>query len=386
MNPIEPFRLLTLIACLGSILAFGQANIPVRPYGEEAPLKLAVAGLTHGHVNWVFGSAARGDTEILGIAEPDREVARKYCEQYGYPMERVYPSLEELLAATQPEAVAAFGTIRDHLAVVAACAPRGIHVMVEKPLAVSLEHAEKMAALARQHGIRLITNYETTWYPTNHEAYRMVVVDSAIGPIRRITVRDGHRGPKKIGVPEEFLEWLTDPELNGAGALTDFGCYGANLITWLMDGKRPLRVTALTAQLQEENNPRVEDEAIILLEYEDAVGLVQASWNWPIGRKDMVVYGLYGAVYADNRHDLRLRMAEGYDGFKETTETLPERNAPFNDPFLYLRAVVRGELDPGPFDLSSLENNLVVMEILDAAMRSAREGRSIPLAAAPEKP
>lgn len=344
---------------------------------SENPLKIGVAGLTHGHVGWVFGSAARGDIQITGIVEPDREVARRYCGQYGFPMEKVYDSFEELFAAGAPEAVAAFGNIYDHLSVVEACAPRGVHVMVEKPLAVSLDHARKMAELARRHGIWLLTNYETTWYPTNHRAYQRVKRDSLIGAIRKIEVQDGHRGPVKIGVQPEFLSWLTDPELNGGGALPDFGCYGANLITWLLDGQRPQSVTAVTRQLQGENNPNVEDEALILLTYPEATGLIQASWNWPIGRKDMAVYGLKGVVYADNRHRFRVRMAEGYDGFDETTETLPELGAPLNDPFLFLTAVVRGQLLPGPADLSSLENNLTVVEILDAARRSAREHRTI---------
>ena len=138
----------------------------------------------------------------------------------------------------------------------------------------------------------MLTNYETTWYPTNHEAYRLIKENNTIGDLRKIIVRDGHRGPKKIGVDAEFLEWLTDPTLNGGGALTDFGCYGANLITWITDGKRPKSVTAITAQQQAENNPKVEDEAIILLDYEDMIGVLQASWNWPIGRKDMEIYGL----------------------------------------------------------------------------------------------
>jgi len=340
---------------------------------------VGVASLTHGHVNWVFSSAARGDIEIAGIAEPNREVARKYCEQYGYPTDRVYESLEAMLDAENPEAVSAFGTIYDHLDIVKACAPRGIHVMVEKPLAVNLEHAREMAALARENNIHLLTNYETTWYASNHEAYRRAVGDSAIGAIRKIRVRDGHRGPKKIGVPPEFLAWLTDPELNGGGALTDFGCYGANLITWLMNGQRPESVTAITRQLQPENNPEVEDEAIVLLEYPGAAGIIEASWNWPIGRKDLVIHGLTGSVFADNRHDFRVRIAEGYDGFREESLRLEERPAPLNDPFLYFTAVVRGNIHPDPMALSSLENNLIVMEILDAARRSAEAGKTVKL-------
>jgi predicted dehydrogenase len=180
-------------------------------------------------------------------------------------------------------------------------------------------------------------------------------------------------------VDPEFLEWLTDKELNGGGALTDFGCYGANLMTWLMDGQKPLSVTAITQQQQPENNPKVEDEAIILLKYNDAVGIIQASWNWPIGRKDMEIYGLTGVVYADNRNQLRIRNSEGYDGYTEETLELGERRAPFDDPFSYLRAVLQGTVEPEAYDLSSLENNLLVLEILDAARRSAVSGKTVTL-------
>jgi predicted dehydrogenase len=346
---------------------------------QEPPLKIGVIGLTHTHVHWIFESEKRGEIKITGIVEPNRELARRYAEQHGFSMDIVHNSPVELLSEGKPDAVTAFGTIYDHLGVVEFFAPRGIHVMVEKPLAVNLEQAEKMAVLARKHNIHLLTNYETTWYPTNHRAYELVNSEGIIGPIRKVVVRDGHKGPKKIGVDKEFLEWLTDPDLNGGGALMDFGCYGANLMTWLMEGRRPLSVTAVTQQQQVENNPAVEDEAIILLQYKEAVGVIHASWNWPIGRKDMEIYGLNGAVYSDNRHDLRIRIPTGYDTFTEESMKLPERSAPLDDPFSYFKAILGGKVTTSPYDLSSLENNLIVMEILEAAKRSAATGKSIPL-------
>ncbi|MEM6320893.1 MAG: Gfo/Idh/MocA family oxidoreductase [Bacteroidota bacterium] len=343
---------------------------------QNTPLKVGVIGLTHTHVHWILGREDIGDIEIVGIVEPNRDLAQRYAQQHGYSMDLVYNTMEELLAATQPEAVTAFGTIYDHLAVVETFAPKGIHIMVEKPLAVNLDHAKMMAALAKKHNVHLLTNYETTWYPTNHKAYDLVQQDS-IGAIRKVVVRDGHRGPKKIGINSEFLDWLTDPVQNGGGAIIDFGCYGANLMTWLMKGKRPNSVTAITQQLQLENNPKVDDDATIILTYDDANATIQASWDWTIGRKDLEIYGLTGVIYADNRHDLRVRMAEGYDGFRETSKKLEELSSPFNDPFAYLAAVIDGEIEVQPTDLSALENNMVVMEILEAAVRSAKEGRTI---------
>lgn len=347
---------------------------------QDQPVKIGVVGLTHTHVHWIFNSDTNYKAfEIVGIVEPNKTLAKRYAEQYKFDMAMVYDSLEDLIEATQPNAVTAFGTIYDHLNIVETCAPLGIHVMVEKPLAVSLKHANKMKTLAKKYNIHLITNYETTWYPTNHKAYEIIQQDSIIGDLRKIIVRDGHKGPKKIGVDAEFLEWLTDPELNGGGALMDFGCYGANLVTWILNGEKPESVTAITAQQQAENNPMVDDEAIIILKYKDMVAVIQASWNWPIGRKDMEVYGLKGVVYADNRNDLRIRIAEGYDGFEEEKLKLEEREAPNNDPFVYFSAIINGEITPNDYDLSSLENNMIVMEILEAASKSAITGKTVKL-------
>ncbi|MCD7976954.1 MAG: hypothetical protein LUG51_07280 [Tannerellaceae bacterium] len=62
---------------------------------------------------------------------------------------------------------------------------------------------------------------------------------------------------------------------------------------------------------------------------------------------------------------------------KEVKENAPELQAPFNDPFYYLKAVVRGEVEIAPYDLSALENNLIVVEILEAAIKSAKTGQVI---------
>ncbi|TRX60887.1 Gfo/Idh/MocA family oxidoreductase [Fulvivirga sp. M361] len=350
--------------------------LSVHGIAQNDPLRIGVVGLTHSHVHWIFGSEKKGDIKIVGIVETNRDLALRYAEQYEFPMGMVYRSMEEMIEATRPEAVSAFGTIYEHLEVVEKAAPLGIHVMVEKPLAVSLEHAKKMGALAKKHNIHLLTNYETTWYPTNHKAYELVRNDS-IGAIRKVIVRDGHKGPKKIGVDHEFLEWLTDPVQNGGGAITDFGCYGINLTTWLMNGEKPYAVTAVTQQQQPENNPNVDDDATIILKYASANAIVQASWNWPIGRKDMEVYGLKGVIYADNRHDLRVRVSEGYDGYSEVSYKLKERSAPLDDPFSLFAAVVKNEITLEAFDLSSLDNNMIVMEILDAAIKSAKSGKTV---------
>lgn len=348
----------------------------MKAQNNTTPVKVAVIGLTHTHVHWILGREDRGDIEIVGIVEPNRDLAQRYARQHGYSMDLVYDSMEELMQHQRPEAVTAFGTIYDHLSAVEFFAPKGIHVMVEKPLAVSLEHAKKMKKLANQHGIQLLTNYETTWYGSNFKAYDMVHKDQIIGKIRKIVVHDGHRGPKEIGVNKEFLDWLTDPILNGGGALTDFGCYGANLATWLMKGERPESVFAVTQTNKPDIYPKVDDEATIVLKYPGTQVIIQASWNWPVSRKDMEVYGETGQIIADNGSTLRYRLGDDHTEVK--LEGL-RKESPRDDPFTLLAAVVRGELKPLPTDLSALENNMIVMEILEAAKKSAKTGKLVRL-------
>jgi predicted dehydrogenase len=281
-----------------------------------------------------------------------------------------------MLDTVRPDVVAAFGSIYQHLQVVEACAPRGIHVLVEKPLAVNMEHARRMGQLAKQHAIHLLTNYETTWYASNHSLYHMIHAENRIGPIRKIVVCDGHRGPQEIGATPEFLEWLTDPVQNGGGAVIDFGCYGANLITWLMGEQLPNKITCSIQKMKPDIYPHVDDDATIILDYERSQGIIQGSWNWPIGRKDIEVYGQTGFIHAPDRAIIRYQMISEAS---EVTQRLEPQPAPFDDPFAWLAAVVRGSVTVGKDDLSGLTNNLAVVQILDAARESARTGRSIHL-------
>jgi predicted dehydrogenase len=365
LKSLAAFFAFCLLA-LASLPAAAQAS-------PAAPLRVGVAGLTHAHVHGLLGRAKRGDIVIVGIAEPNRALAERLTKSYGLPMSMVYPTLAEMLAKTKPEAVTAFGSIYEHLGVVQACAPKGIHVMVEKPLAVNMDHARQMQALAQKHHIHLLTNYETTWYGSNRQAYQLVQ-DHALGDIRKLVAHDGHQGPKEINVNKEFLDWLTDPVQNGGGALIDFGCYGADLMTWLMHGERPLSVTASALHIKPDVYPKVEDDVTILVTYAKAQGVIQASWNWPYARKDLEVYGQTGSVVALDRDHVRVRRSEKEPAKEETVAAPP---APYDEPFAYLAAVVRGT---APEDvLSSLPTNMLVVEILDAAREAIKTGKTVQL-------
>lgn len=341
---------------------------------EGEPLKVGVVGLVHTHVHWILGREKYGDIEIVGIVEPNLDLAQRYSEQHGYSMDIVYNTLEEMVEATQPEAVTAFNRIIDHLSVVEYCAPKGIHVMVEKPLAVSWEDAQKMIDLADKHSIHLLTNYETSWYGSNYAAYKMIYEEQKIGDIKKIIFYTGHPGPIEIGCNEEFVEWLIDPVLNGGGALTDFGCYGANLATWYMKGAQPQTVSCITQQFKPDKYPKVEDEATIILTYPKTQVIIQASWNWSHNRKDMEIYGKTGYIYCKNGQDMEVLEKEEDGPFTMTAEPLAKG---IHDPFAYMTKVVKEDYPVEPFGLSSLDNNKVAMQILEAAKQSSETGEIV---------
>ena len=128
---------------------------------DGEPLRLAVAGVSHGHLWEVISRLDRGDFKIVGVAEKDDYLREHNGLRDKLDPNLFYADLGEMLDKTHPEAVIVYEPIHDHLRVVEACAPRGIHVMVEKPLAVNNEHATRMASLAREKNILLLTNYET---------------------------------------------------------------------------------------------------------------------------------------------------------------------------------------------------------------------------------
>lgn len=368
------YLLTNLLLCLIYFSVALAANSQSASSAEK-PLTVVMAGLSHGHSSWIF-NRKETDVQIVGIYEPNPVLVKQFSERYKLDESLFYSNLEEMLNKVKPSGLLAFGSIYDHLEAVREAAPRGIHVMVEKPLAVSQEHSEEMADLARTHQIHLLTNYETSWYPTTTKTKKVFEQEpESMGEIRKMVFHHGHKGPKEIGVGKEFLDWLTDPKLNGGGALVDFGCYGANIMTYLMKGQRPTAVTAVTRTFKPETYPNVDDQVTIIVDYPDAQGIIQGSWNWPFDRKDMEVYGERGYVITKDAENMRLRSPEtnGEIELKANAEEL----GVYRDPFSYFKDVIEGKLKFEKYDLYSLENNLMVVEILEAAKKSAATGMTV---------
>src|SRR3984893_18153055 len=353
----------------------------------EPPILVAILGLLQGHVKG-FLAALPGNqaATLVAVVEPQEPLAKEYAAKYHLDAKLFYTDLEKMLVEQHPDAALVYTTIADHRKVIEIAARHGVSSIVEKPLATTLEDALAIRAVARSSSTRerpvhVLVNYETTWYASNQEVIGQAAAGK-FGELRKVVVHDGHEGPKEIGVGPEWLPWLTDPAQNGAGALFDFGCYGADLMTVLMHGQSPVSVTAVTQTDKPEIYPRVDDDATVILRYPNAQAVLMPSWNWSFARKDMEVYGNAGYAITVGAERVRVR----YRGDKAEPDTpliaspLPAAHA---DSLGYLAAVLRGQVQPNG-DLSSLETNIVVMQILDAALRSSRSGNTITLAPLPQ--
>ncbi|MGZ3758052.1 MAG: Gfo/Idh/MocA family protein [Mucilaginibacter sp.] len=339
----------------------------------QGKFKVGIAGLNHDHIYGILNEYKKGNVNIVGIAEPNQQLWTKYQKLFNLPDSLFFADMKTMVTKRKPVIVLGYNAVANHVDIVELCAPLGIQVMVEKPLAATLTQAKRMEELANKYHIKVLTNYETTWHPSVHEAYNLISKDS-IGGIRKMIAHDGHQGPRAIGCSEEFLSWLTDPALNGAGALNDFGCYGADMMTWLMKGQKPIAVYAIAKHYQPKVYPKVEDEADIVIEYPTATGYIEGSWDWPFSIKDLEVFGETGYLHAVDRDNLVMRRRENIKSIREV-KPIP---APQNEAVPYFNAVLSKALS-GDDDRSSLKYNMIVMEILDAAKRSINEGKRIVL-------
>ncbi len=365
------------------LMLVGALLLAAAQAASAAPIKVAIVGLEHGHVGGFFSKSAltpaggilsRPDVQLVAVVDTDKVLFDRYAARYHLPQSMRFDTIAEMVAKTHPQAALVFTAPDKHRTIVEQCAKLGVNVMMEKPLAITYADALAMQKASETGHIHVLVDYETSWYSSNTEAYNLVK-SGALGPVVKTVIRDGHQGPKEIGVQPEFLSWLTDPKQGGDGALIDFGCYGPDLMTWLMDGQVPTSVFAVTKRIKPDIYPRVDDEADIVLNYPNAVAIIQGSWNWPFALKQMDVYGKTGYAKAMDPTAIEVRKKGEEAGVVGTGTPLV---APYDDPLHYLEAVLSGAVDEGN-SVSGLKTNVTVSEILDAARRSSLSGKAVSL-------
>lgn len=331
---------------------------------------IAVVGMVHSHVWGHLSKMIAGEpARLVGVAETE-PVLIEDAIKAGLRRELVHSDWRKMLAETKPLVVWAFVENNRHLEIVEYCAPRKIHVMFEKPLASTYADAKAIAALAKQHGIKVMVNYQMAWWPTMH-ALKTKLDSGDLGTVWRLHGIVGHGGPGgPVGRNKFFFDWLTDPVQNGAGALMDFGCY--NALWSLMYLGKPTSIFAHTIQLRPDEFPKVEDSSAILLTYPKGVALLEGSWDLPQSYQQVELFGLKGSVIADRR-EASFRPA------RQQAQTLPNPALePYQlEPIAYMLHCIRTGSDPA--GMVSMEFNVGVNEIIEAAKLSVESGKPVSL-------
>lgn len=359
-------KLVLLLLCIGLL-------VQVR---AQQKLRVVISGLSHDHVNRILEKGRTGEIQILGVVEPDKALCAKKKAAYGIPDVVFMDDLSGALKKLQPDLVMVFSSPVEHLAAIEKSVSRHIPVMVEKPLCFSYEDAVKIKALSDRYATKVFTNYPSLWYTSFMEMVRRVSEKGELDSVTKMAMHGGHRGPFEIGCSPEFAGWLTDPAKNGGGAITDFGCYGACIMTQLMNGEAPKSVYATTRHLKPKVYTKVDDDATIVLEYGSATGVIEASWTWPYTIMDAEVYGKNAYLHAAEFNGPGPARLISKNEREVKEEIIPAPR--YKDEVEYLTAVLKSGA-PDDNKLMSLERNLTVVKVLDAARRSAREKRKVVL-------
>jgi predicted dehydrogenase len=290
--------------------------------------RIITLGLHHDHV-WsnLEELAATGRAELAGAADADAELLAKYRDRF--PGETT-ESYDELLSRDGLTAAYVFGSNKLSEDLVVKACERGLHCLVEKPMAATLAGAERMLAAARASGVRLMVNWPFAWWPQLRHGIYMAQVGE-LGQLWQVRYRAAHQGPVELGCSRQFCEWLYDAELNGAGALMDYCCYGAVLAEVLLG--QPESVSGLRIRTGLKPDLALEDNAVLLLKYPHALATTEASWT-QIGHLtsySATIYGNKGTVHIEPGHDGRIlhATAEHPDGIALHLAAQPDhlRNA-----------------------------------------------------------
>jgi predicted dehydrogenase len=349
----------------------GTPSVGRIPTPDRAKTRLAIVGLDHDHVWGLLKDiAAEPDAELVGIADTHPALVERAKSRVPATV-TFYGDYVKMLDEMKPEAVIVTTENDKHLEILRECAKRHIHYSTEKPMAPTGAEAREMERLANQAGIKLMVNYWNAWVAPTHEIFHRVRAGE-VWPAQKIIVRYGHQGPKEIGVSQYFADWLYDPVKNGGGAIMDFGCYGAEWALWLKG--RPARVYAIAQKLKTAQHNNVDDDATIVLEYQDATAIIEASWDWPYDNGQVEVFGPKGSLLATGEELFRRTTSDdsgkvGLEGQRIALNPVPRET---NNPVSYFLDSIRN--NKAIEDPLSARLNVQVMEILDAARESVRTG------------
>ena len=345
--------------------------------------RIAAIGFAHSHISGNIRDFAECGDRVEFVAacdvapavpslsrEPGTRIdeLRQAVSRYGF---RKYEDYRVLLSENEIDIALVCSENAYHPEVAETLLRKGIHVVLEKPMAADMQGALRMARAARETGAKIVTNWPTVWSPAVRKAKELADA-GAIGKIFKFTFRNSDsQGPlsygQKITDAEKGAEWWHRAG-TGGGSMLDYCCYGACMSCWFT-GAKPIAAFGLKANFDSPYGS-AEDYATITVRFPDAVAILEGSWTTVNGGvpNGPVIYGTEGtlAVYPDG--SVRLYKTRHTDKPDETftPEPLPEDRDGLGKETLH-------HLDTGEllFPMLDLPLNLSAMSVLDCGARSA---------------
>lgn len=276
---------------------------------SETPLRIGVLGLIHDHVwDHLPQLVHSQNAELVAAFDTNQELRNRVQNEYGCP---VYDTAEALLSEPELDGVYIFSSNKAGAELTLLALEQGLPVMIEKPMAASLSQAEAMLAAAQEKGLCLMVNWPFAWWPQMQHAIALAKSGS-IGDLWQVKYRAAHAGPQELGCSDYFCDWLFDPELNGAGAMMDYCCYGCVLASDLLG--TPDSVTGIGGQYRPAPLG-VEDNALIVMQYPTGIATAEGSWS-QIGKLTAyatAIYGTEGTLIVEPHKKGRLLLATAKD-------------------------------------------------------------------------
>jgi len=318
------------------------------------------------------------EAQVVAVYTRDPQRAEAFARKHGIPS--WFNELEQAISDSGCDVVDVCLPNSLHHDAVIAAAKAGKHVIIEKPLCLTLEEADEMLTACRTKNRKLMYAEELCFAP-KYERVRKLVQEGAIGKIFQLRQCEKHSGPHS--------DWFYDVNQSGGGALMDMGCHGLAWFRWMLGGRpKALNVYAHMATVLHQDRTRAEDNTVCIVEFEGgAIGVAENSWAKHGGMDDRVeVYGTGGVVYADLflGNSALTYSKEGYGYAMEKagstqgwTFTVFEEafNQGYPQELKHFIECVREDKQP----LVTGDDGRAVLELMYAAYRSAGTGQKVAL-------
>jgi len=326
------------------------------------------------------------EAEVVAVYARNEEKAKAFAEKFDIPL--WYTDVDTLINKSCCEIVDICLPNFMHEQATLKAAAAGKHIIIEKPLAVTLKEADRMIDACKKANVKLMYAEELCFAP-KYERARQLVNEGAFGEVFMLKQSEKHSGPHS--------DWFYDINLAGGGVLMDLGCHGIQWFRWMLNNAKALNVFASLATVYHKGRTKGEDNSVIIIEFENGVtGVVENSWAKHGGMDDRSeIYGTGGMIYADlfmgnsavsysrNGYKYAMEKADTTVGWSFTVfEEVFNQGYPHE--LKHFVDCVRNNKQP----LVTGEDGRAVLEIIYAAYASAGSGKkvSLPFTADVKKP